>query len=66
MSFTDLGGGASDLSINANLVFAGSYTGTIGLNIAMSSNGSNYSFSGQVTINGEQFDIEEFAGELPS
>ena len=27
--------------------------------------GSSYSFSGQVTINGEQFDIEEFAGELP-
>ena len=64
MSFTDLGGGAFDLLIKTNLVFAGNYTGTIGLDIAMSFNGSNYSFSGQVTINGEQFDIEEFAGEL--
>ena len=46
------------------LLNSGTSTGTIVMDIAMSSDGSNYSFSGQVTINGEQFDIEEFAGEL--
>ena len=66
MSFTDLGGGAFALAINADLDLSGTYTGTIVMDIAMSSDGSSYSFSGHVTINGEQFDIEEFAGELPS
>ena len=65
MSFTDLGGGAFALAINADLDLSGTYTGTIVMDIAMSFNGSNYSFYGQVTINGDQFDIEEFAGELP-
>lgn len=66
MTFSDLGGGAFGLTMTTNLVMGGLYTGSIGMNITMSFDGSSYAFSGQVTINGTAYSIDQFAGELPS
>ena len=66
MIFSDLGGGAFELELTADLVIGGTYSGSVGMDIAMSFDGSSYAFSGQVSINGNAYSIEEFAGELPS
>ena len=66
MNYSDLGGGAFDLSFGSNLTITlNSVPYVFQMSFTMSFDGaSSFSYSGTVTINGNQYDIEEFSGEL--